>query len=110
VESQRQVWDIHIDETLQDYIVRLVEATRNHPDLALGGSPRASLSLYKTAQAYAAIKDRDHILPEDIKYLAPHVLTHRLIMKPESELRGRSASSILRDILVHTPLDLGSYQ
>ncbi len=105
---QRQVWDIHVDETLQKYIVDLAAATRSHPDLALGISPRGSLALFKTAQALAALRGRDHVLPDDIKTLAPVTLTHRLIVKPEAELRGRSAASILADVLESTPLTFAS--
>jgi MoxR-like ATPase len=106
---QPQVWDVHVDETLESYIVRLVGATRQHPDLALGASPRASLALYKTAQALAALRGRDHILPDDIKYLFEPALAHRLIMRPEAELRGRSKAAILEDVLKETPLEIGSY-
>jgi MoxR-like ATPase len=105
---QRRVWDVHIDETLQDYIVRLVGETRTHPDLALGGSPRASLALFKTAQGLAALRGRDYVLPDDIKYLAPVTLPHRLIVRPEAQLRGRSAAVILDEILANTPLEIGS--
>lgn len=105
---QRQVWEIHVDTTLQDYIVGLVSATRAHPDLALGGSPRASLALFKTAQALAAVRGRDHVIPDDIKYLVPYTLTHRLIAKPEAELRGRTVPVILNEILQKTSLEIGS--
>ncbi len=104
---QTQVWDVHVDDTLQDYIVTLVAATRSHPDLALGVSPRGSLALFKAAQALAAVRGRDHVIPDDIKYLVPVTLAHRLIVKPEAELRGRSAEGILTDILENTPLELG---
>ena len=103
---QREIWEIHVDDTLKDYIVRLVTATRQHPDLQLGGSPRASLALFKTAQALAAIRGRDHVIPDDIKYLVPVTLSHRLIVRPESELRGRSVRVILEDILRVTSLEL----
>jgi len=105
---QRQVWEIHMDDSLQDYIVRLVAATRSHPDLTLGGSPRASLALFKTAQALAAVRGRDHVIPDDIKYLVPYTLTHRLIARPEAELRGRTVQVILNEILQKIPLDFGS--
>ena len=108
VELQKQVWDIHVHDTLQDYIVRLVAATRNHPDLSLGASPRASLALFKTAQALAAIRGRDHAIPDDIKYLTPAALAHRLIVKPESELRGRTAQKILSEIVESTKLEFES--
>lgn len=104
---QRLVWEVHVDPTLQDYIIRLVDATREHPDILLGGSPRASLALYKTAQALAAIKGRDHVIPDDIKYLAPFTINHRLLIKPESELRARNAQLITEEIIEETPLDLG---
>jgi MoxR-like ATPase len=107
---QSQAWDVHVDETLELYIVRLVSATRRHPDLALGASPRASLALYKTAQALAVLRGRDHILPDDIKYLFEPALAHRLIVRPEAELRGRSTSAILQEVLRETPLEIGSYR
>jgi MoxR-like ATPase len=103
---QRQVWEVHVDETLQDYIVALVTATRAHGDVALGASPRASLALFKTAQALAAARGRDHVLPDDVKYLAPFTLAHRLIIKPEAELRGQTAMKIVGDILERTALNL----
>lgn len=105
---QRQVWDVNVDATLQDYIVALAEATRSHTDLSLGVSPRGSLSLLKAAQALAAIRGRDYVIPEDIKILVPLTLAHRLILKPEAELRGRTAQLILEDIVEKTPLDLGN--
>lgn len=105
---QRRVWDVTVDETLQDYIVALAEATRSHPDLTLGVSPRGSLALLKAAQALAAIRGRDYVIPDDIKILVPLTLAHRLILSPEAELRGRTARAILEDVLENTPLDLGT--
>jgi MoxR-like ATPase len=104
---QREIWDVHVDETLQEYIVDLVDKTRSHPDLALGVSPRGSLALFKASQALAAIRGRDHVRPDDVKYLVPVTLPHRLIVKPDSELRGRTAKSILADLMDTMPLDLG---
>lgn len=106
LEFQKQAWEIHVDETLQDYIVRLVQATRKHNDLALGCSPRASLALLKASQAWAGIHGREHVIPDDIKFLAPFALAHRLIARPESELRGRSAQVILKEILAEVPLKI----
>lgn len=105
---QKRVWDVNVDDTLQDYIVALADATRNHPDLSLGVSPRGSLTLLKTSQALAAIRGRDYVTPDDIKTLVPLTLSHRLILKPEAELRGSTARTILSDILEKTPLDLGN--
>jgi len=108
LELQRQIWEVHVDESVQDYIVRLIHATRTHQDLALGASPRGSLALFKTAQALAAIRGRDYVLPDDVKTLAPLTLGHRLIISPESALRGLTPSTILARLLEEVPLDLGT--
>jgi MoxR-like ATPase len=105
---QKRVWDVNVDDTLQDYIVALAESTRNHPDLSLGVSPRGSLALLKGAQALAAIRGREYVIPDDIKILVPLTLAHRLILKPEAELRGHTAQTILENVLENTLLDLGS--
>jgi MoxR-like ATPase len=104
---QRAVWEVHVDGTVRDYVVRLIQATRNHPDLALGASPRGSLALFKTAQALAALRGRDFVLPDDVKELAVPTLVHRLIVRPESALRGYTPERILSDLLRTTPLELG---
>ncbi len=100
------VTEVHVDETLEAYILAIVRATRDHPDVALGASPRGSLALYKTAQALAALRGREYALPDDVKRLAPITLPHRLILKPESQLRGRTAGGILTEILEQVALDL----
>ena len=105
---QKQIWDVNVDDTLQEYIVSLAEATRNHPDLSLGVSPRGTLALLKAAQAFAAIHGRDYVIPEDVKTLVPLTLAHRLILRPEAELRGQTAHTILEDVLERTPLNLGA--
>ncbi len=109
-ELQRAVWDVHVDETVRDYVVRLVHATRTHGDLALGASPRGSLALFKSAQALAVLRGRDFVLPDDIKTLAQPTLVHRLIIRPESALRGHTAERILGDLLRTTPLDIGNLE
>jgi len=101
------VTDVHVDASLEQYILSIVRATRAHPDVALGASPRGSLALYKTVQAMAALRGRDYAIPDDIKLLAPLTLSHRLIVKPESHLRGRTAEAILSEILERTELDIG---
>lgn len=106
LELQRQVWEVFVEDSLQDYIIALVSATRGHPDLTLGASPRASLALFKAAQALAAIRGRDHVIPDDIQLLAPAILTHRLLISPEAELRGRTPQGVLAGILEKTPLEL----
>lgn len=97
---------VHLDPSVRDYAVRLVRATRDHADLALGASPRGTLALVVTAQTLAAIQGRDYVLPDDVKRLAVPALAHRLIVRPESALRGYSASGILSSILqaVDVPL------
>jgi len=100
------VWEVHLDGSLQDYIVALIDATRRHADLALGASPRGSLALYKTAQALAAMSGRDYVIPDDLKFLAPVTLAHRLIPRPEAELRGRTVTSILNEIIESVPLKI----
>jgi len=105
-ELKAGVWDVHVDETVVDYIIRLVDATRSHHDILLGGSPRATLALFKTAQALAAIRGRDHVLPDDVKNLAIPVLSHRLMLRPESELRGNTSEDLIKRIIENTPLKL----
>jgi len=100
------VTDVHVDETLEHYILAIVRATREHRDLALGASPRGSLALYKTAQALAALRDRDYVIPDDVKELAPLTLPHRLITKPESQLRGRTQLAIVQEIVETVTLEL----
>ena len=98
------VTEVHVDETLEHYILAVVRATRQHPDVALGASPRGSLALYKTAQALAALRERDYVIPDDIKLLAPLTLAHRLIVKPESHLQGRTAQGILSEVIERVSL------
>jgi MoxR-like ATPase len=102
-----QVWSVRVDDSLRDYIVALIQATRQHGDLSLGASPRGALALYRGAQARAAILGRDYVLPDDIQALAPLALPHRCIVNPESVLRGRSAQRIISEIMEQTPLELG---
>jgi MoxR-like ATPase len=104
---QRQVWEVYVDDTVRDYVVRLIHATRSHSDLALGASPRGSLALFKTAQALAVLRGRDFVIPDDVKTLAIPTLVHRLIVRPESALRGYTAQRIMTDLLEATPLDIG---
>ena len=107
MEAADQVADVNVDETLERYILTLVQATRVHPDVALGASPRGSLALYKAGQALAALRGRSYVLPDDIKELVPYALAHRLVIRPESQLRGRTAEAILAEIVERAPLDLG---
>jgi MoxR-like ATPase len=101
---QRLVHEVHVAEAVEDYVVRLVRASRLHPGLELGASPRATLALYRSSQALAAVRGRGYVLPDDVKLLAPCVLTHRLIASAQSRLRGRSASDILAELLTSVPV------
>lgn len=106
IAARQKIWETHLDETLEAYIINLVNATRTHSSLALGASPRASLALYRGAQAFAWMSGRDYVLPDDIQYLAPFVLNHRLILLPEAKLRGYSTVKILEEIIEATDLPL----
>jgi MoxR-like ATPase len=102
----QQVTEVHVDASLEDYMLQIIQATRHHPDLALGASPRGSLGLYKTSQALAALQGRDYVIPDDIKRLVPLTLAHRMILKPASQLRGRTTLAVLDDIVNQTELPL----
>jgi MoxR-like ATPase len=96
---QQAVRSVRVDEKLNRYIVELIRRSREHPDVLLGGSPRASLALYRSAQAVAAIRGQSFITPDDVKRMAPAVLGHRLILKPESRLRKVTTSSVIEELL-----------
>ena len=101
---QRQVREVHLDPSLKQYLVELVAATREHSSLALGASPRASLGLMRTGQARAALHGRSFVLPDDIKALAPSVLCHRLLLRPEAQARQTSGGEIVSEILDQVPV------
>jgi MoxR-like ATPase len=100
------VSEIHIDDTVRTYIVDLVHATRDHDEIALGASPRATLALSRTSRALAAVRGRDFVVPDDVKELAPLVLPHRVMVAAGSELRGRTADDLIESILDEVELDL----
>jgi len=91
--------DVHVAADVEDYIIRLVHATREHPSLQLGASPRAMLALYHTSQVMAALRGRSFVIPDDVKYLTVCTLSHRIIPKAESSLRGNSAEQALKEII-----------
>jgi MoxR-like ATPase len=95
---------VRVENTLRNYISLVARATRQHPEIDLGASPRATLSLYQAAQAWAAIRGRDYILPDDVKKLAPFVLTHRLIISPQAQLRGRKAQEVVAGVVETVPV------
>lgn len=104
------IWQVHVDDSLRHYIVALIQATRHHPDLALGASPRGTLALYRGAQARAAVRERNYVLPDDVQAIAGLALPHRCIIRPESLLRGRTAEAIIAEIVEKTSLDLGGVE
>jgi MoxR-like ATPase len=95
---------VYVEPSLQDYAIRLSMATRNHQAVALGASPRGSLSLVRCARAAAAMTGREFVLPDEIKALAKPVLGHRLILKPEARARGGTPDSVIDDLLASVPL------
>jgi len=101
---QQQVKAILVEDSVREYIVKVVRATRVHEAVELGVSPRGTLALYKTAQALAALRGRRFVVPDDVKYLAPSVLTHRLIISPQTRLRGRRPEEIVMDVVETVPV------
>jgi MoxR-like ATPase len=101
---QEQRKAIRVEESIRSYIVKVARATREHAEIELGASPRATLALYQTSQAWAAIQGRDYVLPDDVKFMAPHVLTHRLMISPQAQLRGRRPDEMVGDIVDSVPV------
>ncbi|MBV9848475.1 MAG: MoxR family ATPase [Armatimonadetes bacterium] len=101
---QDEVRAVYVDESVRDYIVGLVSATRTHPQVQLGASPRGSLYLLHAAQASAALAGRTFVLPDDVKRLAVSVLSHRLILRPDARLKARTAETIIQEIVGRVPV------
>jgi len=95
---------IHVAPSLKGYIVDMAAASRRHPDVALGISPRGALGLMRAARARAASIGRDYIVPDDLKSLAPPVLEHRLVLKPDAQIRGVSREAVLQSVLTSVPV------
>jgi MoxR-like ATPase len=103
-QMQSAVKEVYVDQAVAEYIVRLVTATREHPDVYLGASPRGSINLYHAAQAYAALDGRDYVIPDDVKQLGVAVLAHRLIVKSQASLREIDPDAIVREIVSQVPV------
>jgi MoxR-like ATPase len=103
-QMQAGIKEVYVDQAVADYIVRLVTATREHPDVYLGASPRGSINLYRSGQALAALEGRDYVIPDDVKQLAVAVLAHRLIVKSQASLREIDPDAIVREILGQVPV------
>ncbi|KEP26983.1 MULTISPECIES: AAA family ATPase [Bacillus] len=96
---QQAVQKVHVDASIKEYIVELAQATRHHPSVYLGVSPRGSIALMKAAQAYALLNQRDYVIPDDVQYLAPYTLPHRMILTSEATYEGKKAETLLRQLL-----------
>ena len=101
---------IYVSAPVKKYIVNLVSQTRQNDDLYLGASPRGSLALFRTGQALAFLRGRNYVLPDDIKNMAPYVLSHRVIVGPSARLRELSSTKIIEEILENVPVPGGVYR
>ena len=99
-----QAREVYVADTLRSYIVAIAEASRKHPELYLGVSPRASIALLRASRAMAASESRDYVIPDDVKALAGPVLVHRLIVSADAAMSGRTSESILAELLNEVPV------
>ena len=97
------VRDVHVAEPVERYLLAMCRSTRSHPDIELGASPRASLAMLRATRARAALEGRDHVIPDDVKALAPHLLPHRLILTPDAQLAGRTPAEAVADVVAGVP-------
>jgi MoxR-like ATPase len=104
LEMQAAVRQVQVESSVRAYAVQVARATRVHPAVALGVSPRGTMALYRTAQARAASQGRDFVIPDDIKVLAPHVLTHRVILNSQTRLRGRTTEEVVMEVVDQVPV------
>ncbi|MCZ8518658.1 AAA family ATPase [Paenibacillus caseinilyticus] len=95
---QALVKQVHLDEAVANYLVSVIRLTRENPAIYLGASPRATLAMVQAAKAYALLKGRDYVLPDDIKFLAPYVLGHRIILQAEARMEGATVGSVLQSV------------
>lgn len=106
VMCQRAVRTVHVDPKVRNYITQIVHASRKHHDVRMGGSPRASIALFRAGQAVAAIRGRNYVEPDDVKHIVPSVLTHRMLLQPEARLQNVTAEELVVDILDETPVPM----
>ncbi|WP_083520679.1 AAA family ATPase [Alicyclobacillus kakegawensis] len=106
LEWRRQRADVYVETALREYLVRIVQATRAHDSVYLGASPRASLALFKAAQALALLSGRTFVVPDDIRYLAPYVLEHRILLTPDARLSGVQAQPLILDLVDSVPVPM----
>ena len=110
VACQEAARDIFVDDKVERYVLEIVHASREHEDVLLGGSPRATIALFRTAQALAAVSGRDFALPDDVKRMAQPVLAHRLILKPESRLRKQTAAAVVSELVADAKVPITDRQ
>lgn len=101
---QAEIQTVTVEDTIFNYIVGLAEASRNSNELVLGGSPRASIALLLASKTYAALQGRDYILPDDVKFLAPHVYRHRILLKPDAEIEGLTPDDVIDRLLAEAEI------
>ena len=101
---QSEIQAVTVEDSIFNYIVSLATASRNSNELVLGGSPRASISLLLASKTYAALQGRDYILPDDVKFLAPHVYRHRILLKPEAEIEGLTPDDVIDRLLAEAEI------
>ena len=99
LEFQAMTQRVYVDPVLRNYTVRITQATRAHPEVELGASPRATMGLYRCSQALAVMRGREYVTPDEIKQLAPYALGHRIILKSQARLRERTPDDVIREIL-----------
>ena len=104
LEMQAAVRQVRVEDSVRAYVVQVARATREHPAVSLGVSPRGTMALYRAAQARAAIRGRDFVIPDDVKALAPHVLAHRIIINPQTRLRGRTTEEVVIEVVDQVPV------
>lgn len=104
IELQKAVKEVMVSEAVKAYIVFCARETRNHPAIHLGVSPRGSLALMKACQAYAFLKGRNYVLPDDVQYLVPFVFGHRIILRPEAKYEGITIEEVIQRILIKVPI------
>ena len=103
MEARGEIAKVHVSDAVADYIVAIADATRNHPQIKMGVSPRGTRSLYRAAKVWAAMEGRDYVSPDDVKTLAESVLAHRMLLKTNAKMSGQTAEKILQEILENTP-------
>lgn len=106
VRIQELAKKVHVSQSLEKYIVRIVNATRENDEIYLGASPRGSLGLYRVGQVYAALQGRDYVIPDDIKENAIPVLAHRLVIQPGARIKHLSSQQLIEEILTNVPVEL----